>query len=665
MCGIAGLLGHSRSRTASVEHAERMLASLAHRGPDDRGVWSDPEHRVCLGNRRLAILDLSPAGHQPMHSPGRRFVVTFNGEIYNHRELRRRLDDERRPIVWQGTSDTEVLTAAIEAWGIDAALSASVGMFALAIWDRSRLQLTLARDRLGEKPLYYGHFDDTWLFGSELKALTEHPSCGRTIDRESFSTYMALGYVPAPASIYAGIRKVMPGCYVTVDASGGAPVETRYWSAPKTFAQPPLAFDSPESAIDQAEALLRDAVSHQLISDRSLGAMLSGGIDSTCIVSLMRAAGCTDLKTFSIGFAEQSFNEAEHAARIAQHLQTDHTEFYPTSSDVLSTIGRLPGIYDEPFADMSQIPTFLVSQLARGSVAVALSGDGGDELFAGYPRYAMGARMWPAMRLVPHAWRSAAGLLLDGASPHLIDRAFSLAFPHNDVAGVRGPRPAQKLGKLARALKSADAETFYWQLLAPWWEPSLQADRPARFPSPANVLDVDGRSIREAFMLRDLIGYLPDDILAKVDRASMAVGLETRSPFLDHRLVEFALRLPLQYKVRNGASKWLLRRVLDRHVPRALVDRPKMGFCIPAASWLRGPLKSWAYGLVASQGAEAGRLLDRAALRHMLDQHCAGIGDWHQPLWTGLMFLAWANHVDPKCDVTDAIASIPAIAPET
>ncbi len=619
-----------------------MVAALAHRGPDDAGVWADAAAEVCLGNRRLAIRDVSATGHQPMHSPSGRYVVTLNGEIYNHPKLIATLEAQGKAPAWRGSSDTEVLTACLDAWGIEAAVAACVGMFAIAVWDREERRLTLVRDRIGEKPLYFGRFGGTWIFGSELKALAAHAQFTGAIAPQSLATYMSLGYVPAPDSIFANVRKVMPGSLVTLEASDDRPAERPYWSMVAVANRPKRSYARDSDAIDALEALLVRSVSEQMIADRPLGALLSGGIDSSSIVALMCAQRSSTIKTFSIGFQQSSFNEAKFAARVAAHFRTDHTELYVDADDVRNTIPLLPQIYDEPFADISQIPTFLVSRLASNAVTVALTGDGGDELFGGYPRYAMAARLWPAMQRVPQRWRPSIGRAL-ASMPTAVDRAFSWAFPHDEVSGVRGLRPAQKLGKLGRAFRSADLETLYWQLLAPWAEPGLLSQRGAHSPFPAHLDGLHATSVEENFMLRDLLGYLPDDILAKVDRAAMAVSLESRAPLLDHRIIEFALQLPYEMKFRRGVSKWLLRQVLYRHIPQQLVDRPKMGFGIPIASWLRGPLKPWAHDLIASSHGDAAQMLDLRALRRMLDRHASGIGDWHQPLWTALMFLNWAQ----------------------
>ncbi len=641
MCGIAGLLGaFEGGPTSPADRARAMISALVHRGPDASGVWSDATSGVALGSRRLAILDVSDAGRQPMASVSGRYVVVLNGEIYNHRDLRERLAAEGRAPAWHGSSDTEVLTACIDAWGIEKAAVASVGMFAMAIWDRAERTLALVRDRIGEKPLHYGRFRGTWLFGSELKALQAHPFCDRSIDPEAFAGYLALGYVPGTRSIHRRIAKVGPGCIVRLRADDDRVDVTVYWSALGVASRPRLAFADDAAAIDALDAMLVRAVDEQMIADRPLGALLSGGVDSSTIVALMAARRPSQVQTFSIGFRESAYNEAHHAARIARYLGTTHTELYIGADDIRDTIPRLPTIHDEPFADISLIPTFLVSQLASRAVTVALTGDGGDELFGGYPRYAMGARLWSAVRRVPRRWRPLLGDAL-GRAPAAIDRLFSHAFPHDEASGVRGLRPAQKLGKLGRALKSGDADALYWQLLAPWGEALGTGRRAGVFP---DRLDLPpGLSLEEAFMLRDLVGYLPDDILAKIDRASMAVSLESRAPMLDHRVVEFALGLPHRMKIRGDTGKWLLRQVLHRYVPPELVDRPKMGFVIPIASWLRGPLKPWAYDLIASSRGEAAELLDLPAVRRLLDRHATGVGDWHQPLWTALMFLNWAH----------------------
>lgn len=578
-----------------------------------------------------------------MMSASGRYVVTFNGEIYNCKSLRKELESVRCAPTWRGTSDTEVLVAAFDAWGVEAAVSACVGMFAIAVWDRELRALTLARDRMGEKPLHFGKFRGVWLFGSELKALVAHPAFESTIDLQAASTYMTLGYVPAPATIYRGVSKVRPGHLVRIDATTNVVQERPYWSLLEAASKPPLQSASEGEAIDRLEALLSQAVAQQRTADQPLGALLSGGIDSSCIVALMRAQDAAPIRTFSIGFHESAFNEAEFARTVASHFATDHTELYVTAAEARSVIPLLPGIYDEPFADPSQIPCYLVSKLARTSVTVALTGDGGDELFGGYPRYAMGNRLWSLMRHVPASWRPSVGDLLSGMAPRFVDRLFSGIFAHDDVSGVRGMRPAHKIAKLGRVLRNRDLRGLYLSLLSPWAEPASMVGSLRSQTLLHEVADTGAPTTYQDFMLRDLIGYLPDDILTKIDRAAMAVSLENRAPFLDHRVVEFAVRLPLELKARNGVGKWVLRQILYRHIPRALVDRPKMGFCVPLDAWLRGPLKEWAGDLIGSRQSDAALLLDRNALTRMLDEHNSGVRDWHQALWTALMFLAWGQ----------------------
>ena len=623
-----------------------MAATLVHRGPDDAGLWSDSESRVCLGFRRLAIMDISYAGHQPMLSPSHRYVTVMNGEIYNFEPLRRELQAAGLAPVWRGKSDTEVLVACFDAWGIEATLCKCVGMFAIAVWDRQLRTLSLIRDRIGEKPLYFCRVRGIWLFGSELKALLVHPDIDRTIDPRAVATYMSLGYIPAPETIYLGVKKLRPGCMVTLELHANTATEHRYWSALEVAHRPRRVFVSDKDAIDEAAALISNAVSQQLVADRPVGALLSGGIDSSCIVALMQAQASSPIQTFSIGFQQTSFDEAQFARQVARHFGTHHTELYAAPADALRVIPLLPEMYDEPFADSSQIPVYLVAQLARTSVTVVLSGDGGDELLGGYPRYSMGSRLWGAIGRIPAQRRASAAGLLDKLTPDFVDRLFARALPHNEISGVRGMRPAQKLSKLIRVLKSRDIGDFYLQLLAPWAAPELLAPDLRSCQVLDGALHTGAASVFEDFMLRDLMGYLPDDILVKMDRASMAVSLETRMPLLDHRFVEFALRLPLSMKTRRGVSKWILRQVLLRHIPKALVDRPKMGFGAPMAAWLRGPLRAWASDMVASEQNCADQFLDRRALMRMLDDHLAGVRDSSQPLWTALMFIAWTRRAN-------------------
>ncbi len=588
MCGLCGFLtlhADTNSNTANAT-LKRMTAQLHHRGPDDSGIWHDADAQLGLGHTRLSILDLSPEGHQPMHSADGRFVLVFNGEIYNHRALRLELGQAETGIAWRGHSDTEVLLAAIVRWGLEAALKRSNGMFALALWDRQERRLQLARDRLGEKPMYYGMAGRTLLFGSELKALRVHPAWIGEIDRDALSLLMRHMYIPAPYSIYRGIAKLTPGTFITFSAAQGLremPQPVAYWSAQQVLEscwQNPLKLSDKE-ATDALDELLRDAVGLRMEADVPLGAFLSGGIDSSTVVGLMQAQARQPVRTFSIGFREDGFDEAQYARAVAAHLGTDHTELYVEPEQARAVIPDLPTLYDEPFADSSQIPTFLVSRLARQHVTVALSGDGGDELFGGYSRYGLGLNIHRQITRVPRPLRRPLGMAV-GLLP----------------TGLMSPHPAARLELLADILKEPRTELLYRDMISHWrrpdqvvinsHEPATVLSDPAQWPALPDFLHF--------MMYTDLRSYLPDDVLVKVDRASMGVSLEARVPLLDHRVAEFAWRLPGQQKRRNGQGKWLLRQVLDRYVPRPLIDRPKKGFGVPIDSWLRGPLRDWAGG---------------------------------------------------------------------
>jgi len=630
MCGLTGFLRTAPLGPGSGEWLRRMSDCLVHRGPDAGGSWLDEAAGIALGHRRLAIIELSEAGAQPMHSASGRFVIAYNGEIYNHAELRQQLERAGVTPAWRGHSDTETLLWSIEHFGLERTLAAARGMFAFALWDRERRQLMLARDRLGEKPLYYGRQGEYWLFGSELKALRAHPAFNAGVDRVALAQLLARGFVGAPASIHEGIHKLPPGCTVTLDVRGaGAPVP--YWSlrevAAAGLAQPFEGDD--DAAIRRLDQVLGDAVLEQTIADVPVGAFLSGGIDSTSVVAQLQARSSRPVRTFTIGFAEAGFDESRHAAAVAAHLGTEHAELQVTARDALDIVPRMPELYDEPFGDNSAIPTHLVCAFARRQVTVSLSGDGGDELFGGYSRYHATARIWRGVDRVPAFARS----LLSGAC-----RAATR------LGGERDSR----LARLSRYLASRSGEECYAAQVRLWSLPVVRgADGRAAVahseplsaePSQTELAQGD---LYARMMFADSLDYLPDDILAKVDRAAMAVSLETRVPMLDPRVVAFAWSLPAHLKVRDGDGKWLLKRVLDRYVPRALMERPKMGFGVPVGAWLRGPLRSWAEDLLADSRLRAEGYFDAARVRERWARHVSGQEDASDALWPVLMFQAW------------------------
>lgn len=659
MCGLVGFIGGGHHETDEIRLlAGQMADCVRHRGPDHSGVWVDAPNQVALAHNRLAIVDLSPAGEQPMHSASGRFVIIFNGEIYNHLKLRAELGRVGVSFEWRGHSDTETLLAAIETWGIVGALHRSIGMFALALWDRQERTLTLARDRLGEKPLYYGWqgrgAKAAFLFGSELKALLPHPSFEREVDRGALSLFMRHGHVPAPHSIYRGIRKLGAGTFATLSLLQRNPVIRSYWSGAdvaEAGVADPLT-GGPAETVKSLETLLLNAVGQQMMADVPLGAFLSGGIDSSTIVALMQAQSSRPVKTFSIGFHNGDYDEAVDAKAVARHLGTDHTELYVTPEQALTVIPRLPSIYDEPFADSSQIPTFLVSQLARQQVTVSLSGDGGDELFGGYNRYQMAQGVWKKLAKVPRPLRQALANGLISLSPA---RWSALAAKLDPVL----PRPfrvrlaGDKLHKGAALLGSRSAEELYRGLVSTWRDPDsiVKGGRePATFLT-GHSPRLQGLGDVERMMALDMLTYLPDDILTKVDRAAMSVSLETRVPFLDHRVVEFAWRMPLEHKLRDGQTKWALRQVLDRYVPRKLVERPKMGFGVPIGDWLRGPLRDWAEDLLSERRLREGGYFEAGVIRDAWSAHQRGQANMQHHLWSVLMFQMWLDETG-----TDAAA---------
>ncbi|MDF5733667.1 MAG: asparagine synthase (glutamine-hydrolyzing), partial [Rhizonema sp. PD38] len=601
MCGIIGFWNLSLHLSTDQLQAsvQRMSNTLLHRGPDDGGSWVDSDMGIALGHRRLAIVDLSPFGHQPMVSADDRYVIVFNGEVYNFLELQRQLESLGHK--FRGHSDTEVMLASFSQWGLDEAIKRFNGMFAFALWDRQERVLHLGRDRLGEKPLYYGWIGQTFLFGSELKALKAHPNFQNEINRDALALFLRYNYVPAPYSIYKGIYKLPPGTVLTWNGVDSCSTPVPYWSAKET-AQLGVAdpfTGSKLEAVAQLEVLLKDAVGLRMVADVPLGAFLSGGIDSSTVVALMQAQSSQPVKTFSIGFYESAYNEAHHAKAVAQHLGTDHTELYVTSEDALAVIPKLSMLYDEPFSDCSQIPTFMVAQLARRHVTVSLSGDGGDELFAGYNRYFWGRSIWQKIGWIPPMLRQTAARALTSLSPQNWDYGlthFNALLPSK----LRQSSYGHKLYTLAEILTVPDAETMYTKLVSHCKKPEALVIGGSE---PSVTLNDHScweklPDFTQNMMYLDTVSYLPDDILVKVDRASMGVSLEGRIPLLDHRVVEFAWRVPLSMKISNGQGKWLLRQVLYKYVPKELIERPKMGFGIPIASWLRGPLRDWAEALL-------------------------------------------------------------------
>ncbi|MDP2006322.1 MAG: asparagine synthase (glutamine-hydrolyzing) [Rubrivivax sp.] len=642
MCGIAGILA-APGRPQAIEPAavRRMGEAIAHRGPDDHGEWIDAERGIALAHRRLAVVDLSAAGHQPMTSHCGRYVVVYNGEIYNHPELRAELGD----LPWRGHSDTETLLALFTRHGVVESLPRLVGMFAIAVWDREAATLTLARDRMGEKPVYWGALGDQGIaFGSELRALQAHPGWRGEVDRDALALLMRHNCIPAPHSIWRGVHKLEPASWLCVQRDGSVR-QGRYWDLAQRSLEAmarPLRLSDTE-ATDRLEHLLLDTLRGQMLADVPLGAFLSGGVDSSTIVALMARQSSQKVRTFCVGFDDGATSEAVHAREVARHLGTDHTELAVGPGDALALVPKLATLYDEPFADSSQIPTLLVAQMARRHVTVALSGDAGDELFAGYNRHLIAHRLWPRLQRTPLGLRRGLAGLIGSVSSSTWDtllgapqRLLPPARRHGDVGA--------KLHKLARAvLPAADLKSLYRALTSHWTHPNalvLDAREPAtRIDDSA--LAPHWRDAVAGMSITDQLTYLPDDILVKVDRAAMAHSLETRAPFLDHRLVEFSWGLPLHQKIRHGQTKWLLRQVLYRHVPRALIERPKQGFAVPLDAWLRGPLRDWAEALLAPERLQREGYVAIAPVRQAWAEHQSGRRNRAPELWDVLMFQAW------------------------
>lgn len=627
-----------------------MARALAHRGPDDAGVWVDEAGELTLSHRRLSILDLSPAGHQPMISARGRFVVAFNGEIYNHLEIRAELERCGDSPAWRGHSDTETLLAAIEAWGMEAALAKSVGMFAFALWDRTARRLFLVRDRCGEKPLYYGWVGRAFVFASELKAFKAFPGFDNPVDRRALALFMRHNCVPAPWSIYENIWKLSPGAWMEFSALGSAQVASgqirQYWSAGEvvTSGQKKKFCGNDVEAVDELQRLLRRSVAGQMVADVPLGAFLSGGVDSSTVVAVMQSLSSRPVQTFTIGFHEDGYDEARHALAVSKHLGTDHTQLYVSPEEVRQVIPLLPDIYDEPFADSSQMPTCLISRLARRHVTVALSGDGGDELFGGYNRHLWGLWLLRRGRWLPLRLRQILSRLLASLPPRRWDQLFAL-FGHVLPPRIRYATPGDKIHKLAGVMGANDLGSLYRLFVTHWNDPArvvLGGSEP-KMPVFDPLAWPECPDSAHLMMYLDLTTYLPDDILVKLDRAAMAVSLEARIPFLDHRLAEFAWSLPLDMKIRGGQGKWALRQVLHRYVPAALVERPKMGFGVPLDVWLRGPLREWAGDLLSEQRLIQDGYFDPAPIRLKWAEHLSETRNWQYLLWDVLMFQSWLD----------------------
>lgn len=645
MCGIVG--GWSlQSFLQLSERLPAMTDALKHRGPDASGYWTDPEPGIAFGHRRLAILGLGAEGEQPMHSESGRYCLTYNGEIYNHLELRKELLAFGKT-AWRGQSDTETLLACFEQFGIEDAVKRSVGMFALAVWDRHTHELVLIRDRMGEKPLYYGYIGDSFVFGSELRALTAASDDKPDFNIDALALFLRYGYIPQPYSAYSGIAKLPTGALLRLNGEQcrhkQMPATQAYWR-PDDFLQ---CSDTPvieaAEAVSQLEVLLEQSVKGQMLSDVPLGAFLSGGIHSSTIVALMQKHSMNPIKTFTVGFDNRHFNEAEYAKEVAVHLGTDHTELYVSSQDALSVVPKLAGIYDEPFSDSSQIPTFLISRLARTKVTVSLSGDGGDELFLGYSRYPLLADYLRIMGKMPAGIRNIISYCLKLVPMGRWDAFFRLAKPllsHTAYASANGWR----LYRIANMLRLPDASACYLEMMSHCDTGSQLVKGATTLPHEMQIaFNSDAEGLMKKAGLRDMKSYLPDDILVKVDRAAMANSLETRVPLLDHRIAEFALSLPQSLHRREGQSKWLLRQVLYKHVPRALIDRPKMGFGVPLADWLRGPLREWASDLLSRDYLIQNGMLDPDPIVDLWQRHLAGLIDGQYPLWNVLMLLEWVK----------------------
>ena len=647
MCGFTGLIRtHPISNDDVAEIINSMTASLTHRGPDDSGIWHNQECSVALGHKRLSIIELSKAGYQPMHSSNDRYVIAFNGEIYNHLAIRQSLEKEFGSLLWNGQSDTETLLAAFEKLGINQTLQKCVGMFAFALWDKKQKILMLGRDRMGEKPLYYGWVNNDFLFGSELKAIKKYPHFNNCISSSALADFLQFSYVPGPQSIYEGIFKVPPGHYIIVeqDKLKNQEVESIcYWSLEKVIdrgQKNPI--NNMQDAILSMETALQDSVGLQMLADVPVGAFLSGGVDSSLISSLMQEQSTLPIKTFTVGFDEHGFDEAPYAQKIANYLKTDHTEIYVNETQARDVIPLLPEIYDEPFADSSQIPTYLISKIAKSKVSVALSGDGADEIFGGYNRYFWAPSIWNKLKVMPLFARQALAKILTIYSQGTIDKFLGQNFI---------VRPGEKLYKLANSIQHISSiQDLYLNLVRNYSNTNFLLDHHTKnlTPNLSQLLDeaLQSNSLSEAhqMMFCDSVSYLPDDILCKVDRASMANSLETRAPFLDHRIVELAWRIPVQMIIKGNQGKLLLKEILYKRIPKELLDRPKSGFGIPLGEWLRLPLRDWAEELLSRDRLILEGNFCPEYTHKIWSEHLSGEFDWSARLWNILMFQAWLEN---------------------
>ena len=640
MCGFTGFIDLNKLSTEPYGVLRKMGDKLAHRGPDDNGEWYDSNFAVGMAHRRLSIIDLSSAGHQPLISSSGRYIISFNGEIYNHLDLRDDLKQNHNKTKWKGHSDTETLLACFDVWGVKKSIERVIGMFAFAVWDNKENVIILGRDRVGEKPLYYGWQNNTFFFGSELKSFKPHPAFKGEINREAISLFFRHNYIPCPHSIYKGISKLKPGNLLIVSSTNRTPKIIPYWSSTKIIVDGlKNQFNgTPEDAVTELETLILKSVSQQMISDVPLGAFLSGGIDSSVIVAAMQEQSSKPIKTFTIGFNEGGFNEAIYAKSVAEHLGTDHTELYVTHNDALNVIPNLPLLYCEPFSDSSQIPTYMVSQLAKKNVTVSLSGDGGDELFCGYNRYQMTNDLWKKICKFHPKIRDFFAKSITMVSPKDWDNISSY-IPRLRKYNNFG----DKLHKGAGVLGSQSISELYLGLVSHSRNPSelvINGAEPETLLT-QNPSYLDQLNEVERMMALDLITYLPDDILVKVDRASMGVSLESRVPFLDHRIIEFSWRLPMSLKMNYGQSKWVLRQMLYKYVPKNLIERPKMGFGVPIDIWLRGPLRDWAEELLDEDRLFKEGYLNPKPIRKLWDDHMNGHRNMQYSLWNILMFQAW------------------------